>query len=53
MMDIYLQGWVGFVSSYCVKAMAILTALELGYNYGPKLTIFSDSKSVLSAERTI
>ena len=31
----------------CVEAMAILTVLELGYNYGPKLTIFSDCKSVL------
>jgi len=37
-----------FISSYCIEA--ILTALELGYNYGwPKLIIFSDSKSILSA----
>ncbi|KYN03203.1 hypothetical protein ALC62_05959 [Cyphomyrmex costatus] len=40
----------GFVSSYYMEAMAILTALELGDRYGwSKLVIFSDSKSVLSA----
>ena len=37
-----------FVSSYCVEAIAILMALELEYNW-LKLTIFSDSKSILSA----
>ena len=37
-----------FISSYCIEA--ILMILELGYNYGwPKLIIFSDSKSILSA----
>jgi len=41
---------VGFVSSFCVEAMAILAAIDFGRNQGwEKLVIFSDSQSVLSA----
>ncbi|XP_011707612.1 PREDICTED: uncharacterized protein LOC105462607 [Wasmannia auropunctata] len=41
---------VGFVSSFCVEAMAVLAALNLAESQEwPRLVIFSDSKSVLSA----
>lgn len=43
---------VGFVSSFCVEAMAILAAIDFGRNQGwEKLVIFSNSQSVLSRGR--
>lgn len=39
-----------FVSSFCVESMAILQALSFAFqNDWPSITIFSDSKSTLSA----
>lgn len=40
---------VGFLSSFCVEAMAVVEALELTLGEGwPAVTVFFDSRSVLS-----
>lgn len=48
----YLRRYnsAGFVSSFCVEAMAVVEALELTRKEGwHAITVFSDSQSVLSA----